>query len=581
MKKILVVFIIIFSLFFVPITYSKYTETVSKSFTLNVRQPKYYIAFRDNETNDELPEGYQAVDYIESSGQEYINTEIKAKGSIGFEVSFTTNDKFSTVYPGYGSIFGGRTASARNEIQITTYNANTKAGTFRYGKSSLEANIELTEQNIIRYLDNEYYANGITYEVSRTEFESNQNITVFAVNNGGNITQHGKLKLYYLRLYDGEELVRNYIPCIRISDNELGLYDMVSDTFFENEGTGEFKTSENALQEFNYGTAKNLVPNSFTRTGMHFVNWNTNQDGTGTSYADEENILNLSSKEGEVINLYAQWKTNEYYKIAYHVNLNVLPTGYIPVEYIESTGKEYLRTGVNPKGSIGFEVKFETFNTFSGNESEYGSIFGGRNDSQINEIQLTTYATTGLKNGTLRYAQSSHPGNIELGEINKISFIGNTYVTNTEQYQIAREEFESSNEITIFAVNDGGNIKQFGKVRLYNLKIYDDETIIRDYVPCYREIDGEIGLYDLVNNTFIQNQGEGLLLKDKIQEAVYEVDTKLQKNEFERDDYKFISWNTKADGTGISYNEEDIIKYTDYIENNQIDLYAQWEPITN
>ena len=25
------------------------------------------------------------------------------------------------------------------------------------------------------------------------------------------------------------------------------------------------------------------------------------------------------------------------------------------------------------------------------------------------------------------------------------------------------------------------------------LTIYDDETIIRDYVPCYREIDGEIG----------------------------------------------------------------------------------------
>lgn len=582
MKKIIILFIIIFSLFFVPITYSKYTETVSKSFTLNVRQPQYHIAFRDNELNAELPSEYQEVSYIESTGKEYIDTGIIAKGTIGFEVSFFSYDKFTGTYPGYGSIFGGRTSSAKNEIQVTTYSTNNNStGTFRYGTTSNQAYINLEETNIISYLNEDYTVNGIVYNIPRTNFNSNQQMTIFAVNNGGNITQHGKVRLYYLKLYDDNTLVRNFIPCLRISDGEIGLYDTISKTFFTNKGTGEFQTSENSFQTFDYGTSKKLVANQFTRSGLHFINWNTNPDGTGTSYEDEAMIQNLSSKEGEVINLYAQWKENEYFKIQYHINANDLPEGYQEVEFIESTGTQYLNTGVTPKGSIGFETKFKTNNIYSQSESKYGSIFGGRDDSQLNEVQLTTYISEGVSYGTFRYANSSHEGNIELNTINNIKYIGNDYITNKGTYQLPRETFSSPYPMTIFAVNDGGEIKQFGLVRLYKLKIYDGETLIRDYVPCYRTNDNVIGLYDKINATFITNQGKGIFLKDKIQEFVYEVKTKLEKNEYEREGYTFHSWNTEPDGTGISFIDEQQIKYTEYIENDFMNLYAQWIPNEN
>ena len=36
---------------------------------------------------------------------------------------------------------------------------------------------------------------------------------------------------------------------------------------------------------------------------------------------------------------------------------------------------------------------------------------------------------------------------------------------------------------------------------------------IIDLVPCYRKSDGEIGMYDLVSNTFFTNQGTGTFLK--------------------------------------------------------------------
>lgn len=582
MKKIVILFLVIFSLFFVPITYSKYTETVSKSFTLNIRQPQYYIAFRDNELNEELPSEYQEVSYIESTGKEYIDTEIIAKGTIGFEVSFFSYDKFTSSYPGYGSIFGGRTASTKNEIQVTTYSTtDNKNGTFRYGTTSNSAYINLNETNIISYLNEDYTVNGIVYNVPRTNFNSNQKITIFAVNNGGTITQYGKVRLQYLKLYDDNILVRDYIPCLRISDGEIGLYDTVSKTFFTNKGTGEFQISENSLQTFDYGTSEKLVANQFTRSGLHFINWNTKADGTGTSYEDEATILNLSSKEGDLINLYAQWKENEYYKIRYHLNANDLPEGYQEVEFIESTGTQYLNTGVAPKGTIGFETKFKTNNTYSQAEPKYGSIFGGRDDSQLNEVQLTTYISAGVNYGTFRYANASHEGNIELDAVNNIKYIGNDYTTNKGTYQLARETFTSPYPMTIFAVNDGGEIKQFGLVRLYKLKIYDGESLIRDYVPCYRISDNVIGLYDKVNNAFISNQGTGTFLKDKVQEFVYEVKTKLEKNEYEREGYTFHSWNTKPDGTGISFTDEQQIKYTEYIENDFMNLYAQWTPNEN
>lgn len=57
---------------------------------------------------------------------------------------------------------------------------------------------------------------------------------------GGIASHYNSFKLYYLKLYNGETLLRDLIPVKRISDNTICLYDKVSDTFFENQGTGVF-----------------------------------------------------------------------------------------------------------------------------------------------------------------------------------------------------------------------------------------------------------------------------------------------------------------------------------------------------
>ena len=72
---------------------------------------------------------------------------------------------------------------------------------------------------------------------------SSQNLYVFGFNGGGSYRTSfsvAKMKLYNLKLWDNGELIHNYIPVKRNSDNTLGVYDMITGAFLTNAGTGSF-----------------------------------------------------------------------------------------------------------------------------------------------------------------------------------------------------------------------------------------------------------------------------------------------------------------------------------------------------
>ena len=76
------------------------------------------------------------------------------------------------------------------------------------------------------------------------------------------------------------------------------------------DGNGADASSSMALQEFKYDESKALSQNTFVRTGYTFTGWNTNADGTGTTYADKAVVSNLTYTDGERFTLYAQWQPN-------------------------------------------------------------------------------------------------------------------------------------------------------------------------------------------------------------------------------------------------------------------------------
>ncbi len=51
------------------------------------------------------------------------------------------------------------------------------------------------------------------------------------------------------------------------------------------------------------------LPNTnLSRKNYTFVGWNTQQDGMGTMYAKDASVVNLTSKKGDTVTLYAIWK---------------------------------------------------------------------------------------------------------------------------------------------------------------------------------------------------------------------------------------------------------------------------------
>lgn len=79
-------------------------------------------------------------------------------------------------------------------------------------------------------------------------------------------------------------------------------------TFDGNGNTSE--TMDN--QSFVYGTPQNLNENLFERTGYTFTDWNTEADGSGTTYDNSTSVNNLTSENKGTVVLYAQWIANTY-----------------------------------------------------------------------------------------------------------------------------------------------------------------------------------------------------------------------------------------------------------------------------
>ena len=78
-------------------------------------------------------------------------------------------------------------------------------------------------------------------------------------------------------------------------------------TFDANGGEGSMNQ-----QTFTYDVAQALNQNTFTRTGYSFTGWNTQADGSGSTYVDKAEVQNLTTEAGANITLYAQWTANTY-----------------------------------------------------------------------------------------------------------------------------------------------------------------------------------------------------------------------------------------------------------------------------
>ena len=72
-------------------------------------------------------------------------------------------------------------------------------------------------------------------------------------------------------------------------------------------------------QEFTFGVSQQLRKNLFERHGYTFKGWNTKEDGTGTSYSNQQSVSELTTDANGVVDLFAQWQP-VVYNITYNLN---------------------------------------------------------------------------------------------------------------------------------------------------------------------------------------------------------------------------------------------------------------------
>lgn len=232
--------------------------------------------------------------------------------------------------------------------------------------------------------------------------------------------------------------------------------------FDPNGGTGSM-----ADQSLVYDLSRNLRPNAFTRVCYHFVGWNTMPDGSGTSFADRDPVLNLTSVNNDVVILYAQW-------VPYHYTVRFEPNG---------------GTGTMPDQNFDYDQ-----------------------------------------------AQPLDP--------NVFSWIGYRFIEwNTQP-------------------DGSGTSYQDGEI-VSNLSAVDNDTVtlFAQWVPIRYTIqfDPNGGMGTMPDQLFIYDQAQN-----------------LDPNTFTLSGHNFTDWNTMPDGSGTSYADMDLILNLTAVDGDVITLYAQW-----
>lgn len=205
-----------------------------------------------------------------------------------------------------------------------------------------------------------------------------------------------------------------------------------------------------------------------------------------------------------------------------------LPSDFIKLKYLESTGTQYIKTGYIPTNNTGLYV------------DAYCVVDNGTNGVQsslpmaIRQTNGNTYVSAPRLGKTNSY-QTGYGWNsfTSVGGYGDSRYEGYLNWLNNKKYNVksplyaekvgnlANLSFTPSFDLCMF-----GNHNYDGKYvgsgyRIYRAKISEGSEIVRDYVPAYDQKKYKPCMYDLINNIAYYNDGEGEFKYDNRAEGSY------------------------------------------------------------
>lgn len=321
--------------------------------------------------------------------------------------------------------------------------------------------------------------------------------------------------------------------------------------------TGETASSHHTSDELG-----RLTSNGFKLQGWTFIGWNTKADGSGIAYSNNYNIkLALDSSS---LLLYAQWSANTY-TIEYKFNK---PTNASTPINDKMTISQLKVDTVSKLANNSFEIKGWTFTGWNtkadGSGTSYANGYSTNFTYEKNAIvslyaqwRANTYTIkynsgqgTGTMNSTTHYYDSPAP----LGECTFI-YLGRTIKRWNTKVDGSGISYSKDDMVKNLTSNDGEVVNLYAQWETNDYKVV--------YFSNKPTNASHNVLGQMVNST-------------------HKVDTysPLSKNTFTLKGWTFIGWNTKADGTGDSYTDQQNVVNLTYQEDGEVQLYAQWRAHT-
>ena len=211
-----------------------------------------------------LPATYQQVDYIETTGTQWINTnmlQVEWDQFVG-DFEMTDNTYWNCLFGSSKSEADGTAIS--NKMLLMSDNDQNKKLRLAYsgywtvtGEAALSVNTKYTIQVLAMMLNTQKIlvdgssklttshgqgsgSNTDTNPYPVALFTTTKGGVAIQNTTGGNVKYPFCGKFYGGTFYLNFAKVREFVPCYRIADGVIGLYDLVGEQFYTNAGTGTF-----------------------------------------------------------------------------------------------------------------------------------------------------------------------------------------------------------------------------------------------------------------------------------------------------------------------------------------------------
>ena len=203
--------------------------------------------------------------------------------------------------------------------------------------------------------------------------------------------------------------------------------------------------------------------------------------------------------------------SENYRKWEFMLRFPLLNETLTELDYIQSTGTQYINTGYKPTSEkLKIHIDFKQ-DTSASSQSLFGSednkTSSSRQWSIVSHGGAGSYAhylgnTSGYLSHSLPINQI-HDYTVEANNGNFSVELNGKIQTGTYSGALLK-----TYDILIFANNIDGTPGQFAKNKLYSFKIWDNDVLVRDMIPCKKE-DGTVGMFDKISQKFYANAGSG------------------------------------------------------------------------